>query len=95
MASGRGGGKGWENQVASQFGLRISSGYRDPAHNREVGGVPNSYHTQMDRYGQSRAYDFVGSPQAMAQAIAAARAAGAVEAMIHNVGSGNHAHIAY
>lgn len=27
-------------------GARHTSGYRDPAHNSEVGGVPNSYHTR-------------------------------------------------
>lgn len=36
-------------------GARITSGYRTPAHNREVGGKPNSYHIR----GEGQALDFV------------------------------------
>lgn len=47
-------------QIASQFGVRINSGYRDPAHNQAVGGAQNSDHLRGD------AVDFVGSPQQLA-----------------------------
>ena len=36
------------NQLRLRFGhaLVVNSGYRSPEHNKEVGGVPNSYHTK-------------------------------------------------
>jgi len=39
-----------EGQASREFGrwwpgLYIISGYRDPSHNRDVGGAPNSFHT--------------------------------------------------
>lgn len=37
--------------------IRITSGYRDPEHNRRVGGRPNSYHTK------GMAVDFVVNGQ--------------------------------
>jgi Peptidase M15 len=46
--------------IARRFGVKISSGYRDPAHNAEVGGARNSDHLRGD------AADFVGSPAALA-----------------------------
>lgn len=88
--------RGWNAQVAGQFGLRETSGYRDPAHNRRVGGVPNSFHTQRDQYGQSRAYDFVGSRSQMEAGKRWAQQNGAREAMVHAVpGGGVHLHIAF
>jgi hypothetical protein len=85
----------WQ-QLRSQFpGLQETSGYRDPQHNAEVGGVPNSYHTQLDDEGNSRAYDFVGSAADMQAAAAWAKQNGATEVLIHNAGSGQHLHIAW
>lgn len=40
-------------------GERITSTYRTPAHNREVGGVPNSYHTRRGPDGRPLARDSV------------------------------------
>ncbi len=39
---------GFLNQLRLRFGhaLVVNSGYRSPAHNAAVGGVPNSYHTK-------------------------------------------------
>lgn len=39
----------WQDTVQAltdQLGLTVTSGYRSPEHNREVGGAPNSYHTR-------------------------------------------------
>lgn len=43
-------------------GERITSTYRTPAHNREVGGVSNSYHTRKDANGKPLARDSVPPP---------------------------------
>lgn len=40
----------------------ITSTYRTPAHNREVGGVPNSYHTRRGPNGEPLAVDSVPPP---------------------------------
>lgn len=48
-------------------GERITSTYRDPAHNKRVGGVPNSYHTRRDAQGNPLARDSV-PPQGMSMA---------------------------
>jgi hypothetical protein len=74
------------------MGLRFTSGHRDHAHNRRVGGVPNSYHL---RTGRSGALDFAGSARQMQAGAAWARANGAREVLIHNVGSGQHLHVAW
>lgn len=83
-------------ELQSQFpGLRHTSGYRDPEHNRKVGGVPNSYHTQKDAHGHARANDYVGNLADMQAAQAWAKQQGAREALIHNAGSGVHLHVAW
>lgn len=46
--------------IARQFGVRINSGYRDPAHNKSIGGASNSDHLRGD------AVDFIGAPQQLA-----------------------------
>ena len=43
-------------------GERITSTYRDPAKNKAVGGVPNSYHTKKDAQGRPLARDSVPPP---------------------------------
>lgn len=80
----------YADAIARQFpGLRFSSGYRDPAHNRRVNGVPNSYHLS------GRALDFSGSARDMQAAKVWAQRNGAREALIHNAGSGTHLHVAW
>jgi hypothetical protein len=50
---------GQVEQIAKHFGVTVSSGYRDPAHNAEVGGAPRSDHLT------GGAVDFVGPAWAM------------------------------
>lgn len=45
-------------------GATVTSGYRTPEHNRDVGGVRNSYHTRKDANGNPMAFDIV-PPQGM------------------------------
>lgn len=89
----------WGNKTSTlqkQFpGLRHTSGYRNPEHNARVGGAKNSYHMQRDAAGNARANDWVGSPREMQQAAAWAKQNGAKEVLIHNVGSGQHLHVAW
>lgn len=76
-------------------GLSFSSGYRTPEHNAAVGGVANSWHTRGSA-SRPGAVDLVGSGAAMQAGLAWARAniPGLAEAMIHDVGSGLHLHLA-
>jgi hypothetical protein len=76
-------------ELAERHGLRVSSGHRTEAHNERVGGAENSYHLT------GRAADFVGTEAQMQAAAADARASGASEVLIHNVGSGRHLHVAW
>jgi len=43
-------------------GETVTSTFRTPAHNREVGGVPNSFHTRRDGRGNPMARDSVPPP---------------------------------
>lgn len=77
-------------QMSSMFpGLKITSGFRDPDHNAAVGGVANSRHLSGE------ATDWVGSQKDMQNALAWAKNNGAVEALIHDAGSGWHLHVAW
>lgn len=79
--------------LAKKFGLSISSGYRDPAHNAAVGGVLNSSHTRGSSSNPG-ALDFV-PPSSAALAWSKRHIAGLMEAMIHDAGSGLHLHLAF
>lgn len=81
----------WGHALAQRFGLGISSGYRSPAHNAAVGGVPNSLHTHGSP-GNPGAIDFTPPSSA---ALAYVRSHGAREALIHDVGSGMHLHVGF
>ena len=56
----------------TKIGARVTSGYRDPAHNARVGGVANSYHTRGSAE-NPMAYDLV-PPQGMTMEQLAAEA---------------------
>ena len=77
--------------IASRFGLNVSSSYRTPEHNAEVGGVPNSFHTK------GLAFDFSGSNSQMQAAKAWANRHPEMfqEVLVHDVGSGMHLHLAF
>ena len=74
-------------QVAAAFGV-VTSTFRTVAHNREVGGVPNSYHLL------GRAVDVVRRAGITHGEIAAAlRSAGYV--LIESLDEGTHSHFAF
>jgi hypothetical protein len=79
--------------LSQKFGIGISSSYRTPQHNAEVGGVPNSFHTHGSMANPG-AIDFV-PPSSAALGFAQSHIAGLEEAMIHDVGSGLHLHLAF
>lgn len=53
-------------------GEQITSTYRDPAHNKRVGGVENSFHTRRGLNGEPLARDSV-PPKGMSMTAYAAR----------------------
>jgi TP901 family phage tail tape measure protein len=79
------------------FGLTMSSGYRSPQHNAEIGGAPGSLHTHGSAANPG-ATDSVGSMGAMQSYIAFAvkHVAGLREAMVDNyAGLGSNAHLGF
>jgi hypothetical protein len=77
-------------QIGQRFRLRVTSGYRDPAHNRAAGGVEKSFHVD------GLAFDFVGAVSDMRQGYEWAKQSGMFqEIMLHNAGSGLHLHLAF
>jgi hypothetical protein len=76
-------------QGLTGLGLTLSGGYRDPARNAAVNGVPNSWHLS------GRALDLSGTTAQMQAGAAWARQHGANEVLIHNAGSGLHLHVAW
>jgi hypothetical protein len=74
-------------RLGAAFGS-ITSIHRSPAHNRAVGGVPNSYHLQ------GRAIDIARRPGVShAQVAAALRTAG--YKLIESLDEGDHSHFAF
>lgn len=73
--------------IGARFG-RVTSTYRSPAHNRRVGGVPNSFHLS------GRAIDIARRPGVAHWQIAAAyRAAGFN--LLESLDEGDHSHFAF
>jgi TP901 family phage tail tape measure protein len=80
-----------------KFGLTMSSGYRSPQHNAEIGGAPGSLHTHGSSSNPG-ATDSVGSMGAMQAYIGFAKqhVAGIEEAMVDNyAGLGYNAHLGF
>ena len=74
-------------RIGSRWG-RVTSVHRSPAHNRRVGGVPNSYHLS------GRAIDVARRPGVShAQVAAALRAAG--HNLVESLDEGDHSHFAF
>lgn len=77
--------------AVSALGARwgtVTSTYRSPAHNRRVGGMPNSYHLR------NRAIDIARRPGVRHHQIAAAyRAAG--YRLVESLDEGDHSHFAF
>jgi hypothetical protein len=74
-------------RISTAFGV-ITSTWRSVAHNRAVGGVPNSYHLQ------GRAIDIARKPGVTHRQIdAALRAAG--YNLIESLDEGDHSHFAF
>lgn len=74
-------------RIAAAFGT-VTSTFRTVAHNRQVGGVPDSYHLQ------GRAIDIARRPGIThAQIAAALRIAGFV--LIESLDEGDHSHFAF
>jgi hypothetical protein len=74
-------------RISTAFGV-ITSAWRSPAHNRAVGGVPNSYHLQ------GRAIDIARKPGVTHRQIdAALRTAG--YNLIESLDEGDHSHFAF
>lgn len=72
-------------------GERITSTYRDPARNRAVGGVPNSYHTRRDAQGNPMARDSV-PPAGMSMSVYARQLQQANPHM-QVINEGDHVHM--
>ena len=73
--------------IGARWG-RVTSTYRSPAHNRRVGGVPNSHHLR------GRAIDIARRPGVRHADIAAAyRAAG--YHLVESLDEGDHSHFAF
>ncbi len=74
-------------RIASAYGT-ITSMHRSAAHNRAVGGVPNSYHLQ------GRAIDIVRKPGVTHRQIAASLTAAGFT-LIESLDAGSHSHFAF
>lgn len=74
-------------RIGGRWGV-VTSVHRSPAHNRRVGGVPNSYHLS------GRAIDVARRPGVShAQVAAALRAAG--HHLVESLDEGDHSHFAF
>jgi hypothetical protein len=78
-------------RIANQFNARITSAHRTPAHNAQVGGVPESLHID------GLAFDFVASVSDMSRLLRFGQDHPELfsEVLLHNVGSGYHVHLAF
>jgi hypothetical protein len=78
---------------AAELGLRKSSGDRSPSSNSAAGGATGSNHLTTNT--GAWADDYVGSVAAMNALLAYAKTLpGNLDSMVHDAGSGLHAHIA-
>lgn len=83
-----------QGYLASLIGapVQITSGYRTPAHNAAVGGVPNSAHMEGD---PAHPYAFDVVPQGMSMSDAASRLASSGVPYDQVINEGNHVHVSF
>lgn len=77
--------------------LVVTSGRRDPARNRAVGGVPDSFHLSgraVDFIHPSLTYLYRASTTARIQRVGPT-CTGPEEVIVHDKGSGLHLHVAW
>lgn len=68
-------------------GIRVTSGWRSPQHNAEVGGVPTSGH--LDGW----CTDHAGPMRRLRRAAQLAHRIGCRQTLIHDSGTGVHLHV--
>lgn len=64
--------------IAKQYGLTLTSGYRSPSKNSSIGGSKTSFHMQ------GYAYDFAGTPSQMQKFAEWAKTSGLYSEVIYN-----------
>ncbi|WP_025907158.1 D-Ala-D-Ala carboxypeptidase family metallohydrolase [Priestia flexa] len=76
--------------IAKQYGLTLTSGYRSPSKNASIGGSKTSFHTH------GLAYDFAGTPSQMQKFAEWAKTSGLYSEVIYNNGDHkDHVHVGW
>jgi Peptidase M15 len=76
--------------IAKQYGLTLTSGYRSPSKNASIGGSKTSFHQR------GYAYDFAGTPSQMQKFAEWAKTSGLYSEVIYNNGDhADHVHVGW